>query len=171
MAKKTNEEKNIFKQTREKLGLSRSSACDIIKGMTEDRLEKIENGRTANVNPEDAFMLAEGYKEPFLCNYFCANMCRIGQQYVPQIEPKELPQIILETLASLNALNKKKDRLVEIASDGSITSTELDDFIRIQNGLEKISIAVETLQLWVEKMLAEGKIDANEYNNRKNNVD
>ena len=36
---------------------------------------------------------------------------------------------------------------------------EIEDFIIIQESLEKISITVETLQLWVEKMLATGKID------------
>ena len=34
--------------------------------------------------------------------------------------------------------------------------------------LERISITVETLQLWAEKMLANGVIDAEAYNARKN---
>ena len=63
---------------------------------------------------------------------------------------------------------RKKDRLIEIASDGIIDNDEIDDFIYIQNELEKISITVETLQLWSERMLASGKIDINRYNDRKN---
>ena len=47
---------------------------------------------------------------------------------------------------------------------------EIDDFIYIQQELERISVAVETLQLWSEKMLAEGKIDKEEYERRKNNM-
>ena len=38
----------------------------------------------------------------------------------------------------------------------------------IQEELERISITVETLQLWAEKMLANGVIDADAYNARKN---
>lgn len=47
-------------------------------------------------------------------------------------------------------------------------SDEIDDFIFIQDELERISITVETLQLWAEKMLANGVIDADAYNARRN---
>ena len=66
---------------------------------------------------------------------------------------KELSSIVLEMLASLNSVSKSKDRLIEIAADGVISDDEIDDFIYIQNELERISITVETLQLWSEKML------------------
>ena len=72
---------------------------------------------------------------------------------------KELPQIILETVASLNKMNKTQERLIEITADGIIDNDELDGFIYIQEELEKISVNVETLQLWSERMLASGAID------------
>ena len=37
-------------------------------------------------------------------------------------------------------------------------------FVHIQEELEKISIAVETLQLWSEQMIATGMIDEAQYN-------
>ena len=70
-------------------------------------------------------------------------------------------------LASLNSVNKRKDRLIEITADGKIDNDEIDDFIYIQDELERISITDQTLQLWSEKMLANGVIDAEEYNARK----
>ena len=70
-------------------------------------------------------------------------------------------------LASLNAMNSKKERLIEIAADGKISNDEIDDFIRIQEELEKISVTVEALQLWAEKMLANGIIDPEQYRARK----
>ena len=76
---------------------------------------------------------------------------------------KELSSIVLEMLASLNSVSKSKDRLIEIAADGVISDDEIDDFIYIQNELERISITVETQQLWSEKMLATGKINAEQY--------
>ena len=51
-----------------------------------------------------------------------------------------------------------------IAADGTISKDEIDDFVRIQKELERISVTVETLQLWVEKMLANGRIDTEAYN-------
>ena len=68
-----------------------------------------------------------------------------------------------EMLASLNAMNKRKDRLIEITADGKISDDELEDFLYIQEELERISITVETLQLWAEKMLAAGVIDEARY--------
>ena len=67
-------------------------------------------------------------------------------------------------LASLNAMDRKKERLIEIAADGTISKDEIDDFVHIQKELECISVTVETLQLWVEKMLANGRIDTEAYN-------
>ena len=65
-------------------------------------------------------------------------------------------------------MNQKKERLIEITFDGKSDKNEIDDFIYIQQELERISVTVETLQLWAEKMLADGVIDKDEYEKRKN---
>ena len=84
---------------------------------------------------------------------------------------KDLSQIVLEILASLNSMSKNKDRLIEITYDGDISNDEIEDFIQIQRELERISITVETLQLWCEQMLAEGIIDPKAYEICKNRLD
>lgn len=163
----TKENKNIYHTTRESLQLTREAASDLLEVISPERIEKIENERSLP-HPDEVLIMAEKYKQPNLCNYYCANECPIGQQYVPEIKIKDLSQIVLETVASLNSLNKQKERLIEITVDGKITGDELEDFIYIQEELEKISIAVETLQLWSEKMLATGVIDIEQYNAYKN---
>ena len=65
-------------------------------------------------------------------------------------------------------MNKKKDRLIEITADGKIANDEIEDFIYIQEELERISITVETLQLWSEQMVAKGLIDPDAYHAYKN---
>lgn len=162
----TKENKNIYQRTREGLSLTREAASDLLEGITPERIEKIENERTM-VHPDEVLLMAEKYKQPSLCNYFCANECPIGQQYVPEIKIKDLSQIVLEMLASLNSVGKQKERLIEITVDGKISGDEIDDFISIQEELERISIAVETLQLWSERMIATGAIDMERYNARK----
>ena len=160
--KSTKENKNIYHMTRENLGLTRETASDLLETIAPERIEKIENER-ALPHPDEVLLMADKYKQPSLCNYYCANQCPIGQQYVPEVKIKELSQIILEMLASLNSMQKKKERLIEITVDGQISGDELTDFIFIQEELEKISIAVETLQLWSERMLATGAIDPDLY--------
>ncbi|MBQ7889100.1 MAG: hypothetical protein IJ356_05030 [Erysipelotrichaceae bacterium] len=158
----TKENKNLYHKTRESLGLTRESASDLLETIAPERIEKIENERTLP-HPDEVLIMADKYKQPRLCNYYCANQCPIGQQYVPEINPKDLSQIVLEMLASLNVMNKQKERLIEITVDGHITDDEIKDFVMIQNELERISVAVETLQLWSERMLATGKIDLVKY--------
>lgn len=126
--------------------------------------ECFKQGKEPKVYPDEVLTMAEKYRQPNLCNYYCANQCPIGQQYVPEIQIKDLSQIVLEMLASLNSMHRQKERLIEITADGRISGDELADFIYIQEALERISITVETLQLWSEKMLATGVIDIEQYN-------
>ena len=111
--------------------------------------------------------MADAYCNPKLCNYYCSNKCPIGEKYVPEIQSKDLSQIVLEMLASLNSLSKKKDRLIEITYDGVISDNQIDDFVHIQQELERISITVEALQLWSEEMVANGTIDKKLYEESK----
>ena len=160
--KSTRENKNIYQRTREGLELTREQASELMVTMSPERIEKIENERSMP-HPDEVLLMSDQYKQPDLCNYYCANQCPIGAQYVPEIKIKDLSQIVLETIASLNAMQKKKDRLIEITVDGEFTDDELEDFVQIQQELEKISVAVETLQLWCERMLDTGAIDREQY--------
>ena len=158
----TKENKNIYQLTREGLKLSREAASELLESIPPERIEKIENERSLP-HPDEVLVMSDKYKQPSLCNYYCANQCPIGQEYVPEIKVKDLSQIVLETIASLNAMQRQKERLIEITVDGQISGDELADFVRIQEELEKISIAVETLQLWCERMLDTGAIDQAQY--------
>ena len=164
--KSTKENKNIYQRTREGLGLTREEASALLGTMSPERIEKIENERSMP-HPDEVLLMSDQYKHPSLCNHYCANQCPIGQQYVPEIKVKDLSQIVLETIASLNAMQRQKERLIEITVDGKISGDELADFVQIQEELEKISIAVETLQLWCERMIDTGAIDRAQYDTYK----
>lgn len=159
----TKENKNIYQLTREGLKLSREAASELLESIPPERIEKIENERSLP-HPVEVLVMSDKYMQPSLCNYYCANQCPIGQEYVPEIKVKDLSQIVLEMLASLNSVSRQKDRLIEITADGKISGDELEDFIFIQEELERISITVETLQLWSERMMATGVIDEEQYN-------
>lgn len=163
------ENKNLYQIKREELGLSREKASELLEFIPPERIEKIENQKSLP-HPEEVLIMAEAYKTPNLCNYYCANDCPIGKQYVPEIEMKDLSQIILEMLASLNAMKGKQERLIEITVDGKVDGEEIKDFVHIQEELEKISITVEALQLWSEQMIAEGKIDEEAYRTYRDNL-
>ena len=156
------ENKNRYQLAREELGLTREKAAELLEVLSPERIEKIVNERT-DPHPDEVLLMSRKYKKHSLCNYYCANQCPIGREYVPEVRMGELSAIVLEMLASLNAVGKQKDRLIEIAADGVISGDEIDDFLRIRRELERISLTVEALQFWSENMLATGKIDPEEY--------
>ncbi len=154
--------KNIYQQTRETLGLSREAASELLGWISPERIERIENEKSLP-NPDEVLQMADKYKLPRLCNYYCSNQCPIGMEYVPEVKVKELSQLTLELLSSLNNMNAKRERLIEITVNGKIDDNEIADFIEIQEELERISLTVETLQLWAERMLANGAINEEKY--------
>ena len=162
---------SIYKETRNRLKLTRDDVCDkaslLDKPIQPERLERIENGKF-DITPDEVMLLAKIYAEPTLCNHYCSHECPIGKEYVPEIKIKDLTQIVLEMLSSLNSMKKSQELLIEITADGIIDDEEIKDFVYIQKELEKISITVETLQFWVEEMIAEQKIDIDKYNMIKN---
>ena len=95
--KSTRENKTIYQKLREENDLTRENAAELLEFISEDRLERIENEKSEPA-PEDVIRMAEVYKAPELCNYYCSHKCPIGRKYVPPIEMTELPAIILETV-------------------------------------------------------------------------
>jgi len=156
--KSTKENKNIYQTSREDMNYSRETAAEKLGFISSDRIEKIEHEKTLP-HPEEVLAMADCYKNPLLCNYFCSHECPIGIEYVPAIQAKELSQITLEMLATLNKLTHQKERLIEITVDGELTEDELPDFMKIKEELEKMALVIDSLNLWLDQTIMSGKID------------
>ena len=115
--------------------------------------------------PEDVVDIATAYKRQDLCNYYCTHKCRIGQESVPEVTISSLPEIVLGLLSALNFLNNQKERSIDITSDGIISDGEIEDFVTIQKQLEQNDLTVESLKLWISRMVPESKIDKKNYLN------
>ena len=83
----TKANKNKYQLIREDLGLSRDKASELLETIMPERIEKIESEKVLP-HPDEVLTMAEKYKRPSLCNYYCSRQCPIGQQYVPEIEIK-----------------------------------------------------------------------------------
>lgn len=156
--KSVKENKNAFQLAREEADLTRAAASELMVFVSESRIENIEYDKI-DPQPEDVLAMVQAYKSPRLSNHYCSKVCPIGKEFVPEIQLKDLSQIVLELLASLNSTAQAKERLIEISVDGEISEDELTDFAQIQNDLSKISLTVDTLQLWVKNTIAAGKVD------------
>lgn len=155
--KSVKENKNNYHMCRESAELTRETAAELMGYVSADRIEKIESERSFP-HPEEILAMSKAYKAPDLCNYYCSHECPIGQEFVPEVKIKDLSQITLEMLASLNALEHEKNRLIEITVDGAITEDEMEDFEKIQSQLSQIAMAIDSLQLWVQKAIVDGKM-------------
>ncbi len=154
----TKENKNIYQISREAAELTREKAELLMDYVSAERIEKIESEKSLP-HPDEILAMAKAYKKPTLPNYFCSHECPIGRKYIPEVQFKDLSQITLETLASLNALDNAKNRFIEITVDGVISEDEIKDFMTIKDELDKIARTVDSLKLWVEHTIATGEID------------
>ncbi|MCI1381379.1 MAG: helix-turn-helix transcriptional regulator, partial [Lachnospiraceae bacterium] len=154
----TKENKSIYQRCREEAGMTREEASEAIGFISDSRIEKYESGKSP-VQPEEVLAMSRAYKKPALCNYYCSHECPIGKEYVPEVKDEELAQIVLQTLATMNALERARDRFIEITSDGQISEDEIADFVRIENGIREIGRAADSLSLWMDNTIAAGKID------------
>ena len=141
----TRENKTIYQICREEAGLTRSEASEKMTAVSDSKIEKFEY-EMQDPTPYDIIQMADAYKRPDLCNYFCSHKCEIGHRYVPEVEVSDLSDIILETIASLHEITPLTTRLIQIARDGKIS-----DFAFISKKLDEISLAVDSLNLWVDK--------------------
>ncbi len=161
--KSVKENKNIYQTSREAMGYTREKAAEQLEFISDDRIEKIESEKSYP-HPDEIVAMAEVYKNPSLRNYYCTHECPIGQGRVPELQLKDLSQIVLEILNSLNSIEKEKSNFINITVDGAITEDEYKDFAKIKTQLDSISVSVRSLQLWVEQTIANGDIDENALN-------
>ena len=152
------ENKNIYQQSREAAGLSREAAESIMTFVSADRIERIESGRSAT-HPDEVMQMEQGYKSPELSNYYCTHECPIGMKYVEQAELKELPQLTVELLSALHAMEEERDRLIDISVDGRVNSTERKQFNIILNKLTVLDRAIRGMRIWIEDAINTGKLD------------
>lgn len=58
-------------------------------------------------------------------------------------------------------------RLIQISRDGKITDDEIHDFALISKKLDEISLAIDSLNLWVDKTASDHKINIDLLNEEK----
>ncbi|KUO78817.1 MAG: hypothetical protein APF81_14455 [Desulfosporosinus sp. BRH_c37] len=130
---------------------SREGAAEVI-GMDRTRLARIELG-SINPYPEEVLMMMDAYNAPELGNYHCSRQCPLGKQTVPQIEVAELDRLTIQILSSFQRIDRIKDTLIDITTDGVINMDERPKLAQVMAALDMISANAQSLKLWAEKNL------------------
>ena len=139
-AAKTNGKLNSREGAAELLGLSVSSLADY------------ELGVTKVVPVDKVALMADIYHAPELGNYYCKNVCPLGDA-VPKAEVNGLERITLKALVALNKMEGIQEELLSISEDGVVDEAEREDMLRIIDRLEEISNVAQSLKIWAEKNL------------------
>ena len=66
------ENKNAYQQSRERCGLTREAAGEILQFVSADRIEKIENDKSVP-HPDEVLQMEQGYRDPLLSNSYCTH--------------------------------------------------------------------------------------------------
>ncbi|MBR6040023.1 MAG: helix-turn-helix domain-containing protein [Clostridia bacterium] len=154
----TKENKNIYQQSRENMELSREAAEELLGFVSADRIEKIESGKSAP-HPDEVLAMEQGYENPELSNYYCTHECPIGMKYVQKAELKELPQLTVELLSALHAMDAEQNRLIDISVDGRVNDFERKQFDIILEKLAALDRSIRGMRIWIEHALYTGKLD------------
>lgn len=103
--------------------------------------------------PDIVDNMAKVYSHPGLTAIYCSDVCPIGQKYAHQIEERDLATAVLGFLRECRDLGSIKDKLVDIAEDGQITTEERVPFEEILNELMDVEQKIEIIKLWAARVL------------------
>lgn len=152
------ENKNVYQISRESRGLSREAASEVLEYVSADRIEKIESGKSAP-HPDEVLLMERGYQNPELSNYYCTHECPIGMKYEQAVSLKDLPQLTVELLSALHAMEEEQNRLIDISVDGRVNDYERKQFDVILRKLAALDRSIRGMRIWIEHAMYTGKMD------------
>ena len=151
------ENKSAYQLSREAAGLTREAAEELTF-ISSDRIERIESGRSAP-HPDEVLAMERGYCDASLTNYYCTHECPIGMKYVTEARLSSLPQLTVELLSALHAMDDEKDGLIDISVDGRVTGGEREQFDRILTKLAALDRSIRGMRMWLEDALLNGGLE------------
>ena len=70
-----------------------------------------------------------------------------------------MPQIAIELVNAVSRLPQHRDDILQIAEDGRVSEDEYGKFAALKETINKLIVSAQTLDLWLEKEEAQGRVD------------
>ena len=126
----------MLRTARNKAGITREEAAHRIFVGTRT-LADYELGRT--IAPPDVVMkMAEVYREPTLPADYCSKVCPIGQVLAHCVRRSEFAVTVMRVLKEFNDVERLRDNLIKIASDGRVNPHEEAEFTAIMKEMVEL---------------------------------
>ncbi len=137
------ESRNIYQIARESAGMTQERAAERIDVSVES-LRAYESGR--RIPPGDVVIrMVDIYDARYLA-YQHLKAEEVGRRFLPKVEFRDLPSAILRLQKEVNDFLKRRDQLIDIASDGIISADERPAFDEIMKELDDIVAAIMSLE-------------------------
>lgn len=131
---------------------SREGAADIMS-IDRGRLYRIEKG-LINPYPEEVHLMADLYNAPELRNYYCTEICPLGE-CVAKADVTSLDRITIMAMSSFEKVDETKQKLLKIVADGVVSKDEKSEMLAVVKSLEEVEVIAQNLKNWVKKNLRE----------------
>ena len=136
----------MLRKARNATGLSREEAAHRLY-VGNRTLASYELGET--IAPPDVVMrMSEVYEEPTLPADYCAKVCPIGQVLAHCVQRSEFAITVLRLLKEFADVERLRDDLVHIASDGRVNPHEVEDFTAILKELVELERQIGELKFF-----------------------
>lgn len=136
----------MLRTARNKAGLTREEAAHQLYIGTRT-LADYELGRTI-APPDVVKQMAEVYREPGILQDYCSILCPIGQILAHSLNRSEFAITVLRLLKEFADVERMRDDLVHIASDGRVNPHEVEDFKTIIKELIELERQIGELKFF-----------------------
>lgn len=93
----TKENKNMYWQAREAMGLSREAASEVLETIPPERIERIENEKFLP-HPDEVLLMAERYKAPMLVTIIALSSVPLEESMFPKSKSRICPRLFWKCL-------------------------------------------------------------------------
>lgn len=139
--KSLRKDKSIYQKSGERASLTRRQASEQLGFLSENRIEKIESGKS-QIQPAEVLAMETVYHDPLLINHHCTKNCLIGMKTVPAIRKRALSETVLDLLLQKNRLDKQMENLMESVcseADSEESRKVIEEVIRTASKIGRIS--------------------------------
>lgn len=138
------ESRNIYQIARESLGITQEKAAELLD-ISVESIRAYEGFKRTPPNKVVVGMI-EIYDSRFLAYQHIKNSSEDLQEYIPNVDIKDLPSAILRLQKEVADFIKVKDDLIDITCDGVIDSEERPRYDKIIKELDDIVEAIMSLK-------------------------
>ncbi len=154
----TMEPENIYFRCRKEAAMhnqklsSREGAAELL-GISVSSLQKYELGVTKTVPVDMVVLMADLYNAPELRHLYCKGECPIGRAMNIATEIKSVESVAIRLIKklSMREVEDIKEKLLDIADDGTIGKEKQEELQDIMERLSSLQQSISELMLLGEK--------------------